>query len=210
MLESMSGNPFKKKSLASSVEWAESSNLYKQYVDELKLSPEDLRKRILDVGADFGHFAEVAKRNGYNDVCSIDIKHPADIYDIDTTIDLAGGKMAVADAFQLPFKDEAFDLTISFCAIPNVVKGQNPSDYQKEIKKIFQEMLRVTRVGGEIRLGRVISEHQEDVLKLQRGQQVKEALEWFAKRSRQFETSVEVTDTFNRSPGYLVKIKKLS
>ena len=124
----------RKESLAQQVEWAKSSDVYQQYVDELKLSPEDLGKKILDVGADFGHFAETAKQKGYSDIYSIDIEHPGDKYHLDANVGLGGGKMVVADAFELPFKDESFDLAISFCAMPNVVEGTNPIDYGKEVK----------------------------------------------------------------------------
>ena len=196
-----------KESLAEQVEWEESTNLYQQYVSELKLTPEDLSKKILDVGANFGHFAEKAKQEGYGGVYSIDIAHPASKYTIDTTGGLKVEKMAVADAFKLPFENESFDLVISFCAIPNVVEGLNPTDYGNEAKKVFQEMLRVVRVGGEIRLGRVVSEFQQGD-HLRRGEQIRKTLQWFDKSSR-FQTSVEVTGRINEDPAYLVRIKKL-
>jgi len=209
MREAIPNSANKKASLAEQVEWAQSLELYEQYVSELRLSHEDLNKRILDVGADFGHFAETAKQKGYSDIYSIDIAHPADKYNMDSGIRLGAEKMAVADAFQLPFKNETFDLAVSFCAMPNLVKGSNPIDYQKEVKKVFQEMLRVTKVGGEIRLGRVVSEYQRDEL-LRRGEQIQKALQWFKARRRRFETSTEATGDINGNPAYLIRIKKLS
>ena len=210
MQEAMSNSQNEKESLAASVEEAESLDLYKQYVTELKLSSEDMAKKILDVGADFGHFAEVAKKKGYNDVWSIDIEHPADRYDIDTDAGLGAGKITVADAFQLPFKDKTFDLAVSFCAMPNVVKGLNPIDYSKEVKKVFQEMLRVVKIGGEARFGRVVSEFRRDD-PLQRGVEIRKVLRWFDK-SRNFQTSVEITGNtlIDERPSHLVRIKKLS
>jgi len=208
------GEAFKKSekdkvSLAERVKFKESIKTYDLYVNELKLSHEDLSKRILDVGADFGLFAVIAKQKGYNDIYSIDIGHPADDYNIDTEITFGAGKMAVADAFKLPFKDGSFDLAISFCAMPNVVEGENPIDYGKEVKKVFKEMLRVVKVGGEIRLGRVVSEYQRgDLQKM--GEQVRNVLRWFDKKPRRFQTSIEVTGKINRDPSYLVRIKKLS
>ena len=169
-----------KTSLAQEVKWNEEMNAYQQHLDELKLTPEDLKKKILDVGADFGYFAEVAKRNGYDNIYSIDIEYPADMYHLDADIGLGAEKLAVADAFQLPFKDKTFDMAISFCAMPNIAGGENPIDYRNRVKKVCQEMLRVVKVNGEIRMARVVS-WEDPTDKRERATQIKKVLEWFNK-----------------------------
>lgn len=195
-------------SLAQQIKWEEEINAYKQHLDELKLTPEDLKKKVLDVGADFGHFAEIAKQKGYKDIYSIDIEHPADRYLLDTDVGLGAGKLAVADAFQLPFKDRTFDMAISFCAMPNVAGGENPIDYRNHVKKICQEMLRVVKVNGEIRMARVVS-WEDPTDKRERATQIKKVLEWFNK-SRHFEVTTDPTGEINGYPSYLIRIKKLS
>jgi ubiquinone/menaquinone biosynthesis C-methylase UbiE len=60
----------------------------------------------------------------------------------------------VAEA--IPFQDEAFDLVISNAAIPNVFLGESQQIVKEKIKKSLFEMMRVTKPGGEIRLGRVL------------------------------------------------------
>ncbi|GEM_PF-5405469 len=197
-----------KTSLAQEVKWNEGMNAYQQHLDELKLTQEDLKKKILDVGADFGHFAEIAKQKGYKDIYSIDIEHPADMYLLDTDVGLGAGKLIVADAFQLPFKDKTFDIAISFCAMPNIAGGENPVDYRNRVKKVCQEMLRVVKEGGEIRMARVVF-RDDPTDKRERATQIKKALEWFNK-SRHFEVVTDATGEINGHPSYLIRIKKLS
>lgn len=48
-------------------------------------------------------------------------------------------------AQELPFKDESFDLIISTFSVPMYIPD-------KETQKVFEEMLRVCKIGGEIRL----------------------------------------------------------
>ena len=122
---------------------------FEEYLENLKLSPEDLKKKILDVGSSIGAFAKVSKERGLSD----------NIYSIDFHfVPYETGKGALADVTQLPFPDKTFDLVISNCAIPNVLSSR--FDYKKEavekrVVSAFDECVRVAKDGGEVRLSPV-------------------------------------------------------
>ncbi len=148
---------FKKDSLKEALQENRNQDVFGEYVQELRLTAEDLKKHILDVGAGTGEFAAEAKRRGYGGITSIDIDHPADIYEMDSSEELAGGRLAVADAKMLPFKDGEFDITVSLYSMPHVLKNHNDNKrtFKKRTEHVLSEMLRVTKVGGEVRLGGV-------------------------------------------------------
>ncbi len=122
---------------------------FKEYVTNLRLSPEDFDKKILDVGSGIGSFAKASKERGLaNDIYSIDFHF----------VPYETGKGAVADVTRLPFPDKTFDLIISNCAIPNVLSSQfdhNKEAVEKRIVDAFDECVRVAKDGGEVRLSPV-------------------------------------------------------
>ncbi len=127
-------------------------HIYEGYVEELLLKPEDLDKKILDVGSGTAGFAKWANENHKNaQVFSLD---PYDKFSERT-------KSAKAKAEAIPFADEAFDLVVSNGAVPNVLQrsfGEDIEMAKERVKRSLLEMARVVKPGGEIRLGRLIRE----------------------------------------------------
>jgi ubiquinone/menaquinone biosynthesis C-methylase UbiE len=122
---------------------------FEEYVRNLRLSPEDFDKKILDVGSGIGSFAKISKERGLaKDIYSVDfhfVPHETE-------------KGALADVTQLPFPDKTFDLVISNCAIPNVLSSRfdyNKNSVGKRITSAFDECVRVAKDGGEVRLAPV-------------------------------------------------------
>ncbi len=190
-----------KPSIARDMKAEQEKDLYGQYTQELKLTKEDLGKRVLDVGSDYGSFAIEAKKRGYKDIYSIDLVHPADRYTIDEKIEYGAGKMALADVMRMPFKDEEFDLTVSFCSMPAVLAFNEEEDRKKQTAKVFRqrtkaallEMLRVTKRGGEVRLGRTFQKDEDDDMPFTR-----------------FEETQKVLDELKRELGVGTKTEKIS
>lgn len=127
------------------------------YQKRLQLSPEDLNKKILDVGSGSGQFAREAKKRGFEKVFSVD---PAQ-YIMDNR-----EKTVKAEAEKLPFKDSAFDLVLSLHSVPIIFapagrveygKPRNWREFEQYVKGIIKEMLRVLKKGGEIRLCPIVS-----------------------------------------------------
>lgn len=113
---------------------------FQNYIKNLELTSEDFNKKILDIGAGNGEFAKWAKdHNISSEIYSLDLREKPEKTE----------NFVNASAEELPFKDNSFDLTISNCAIPNVV------DVEK-IEETLLESIRVTKPGGEIRLSRVL------------------------------------------------------
>lgn len=144
--------------LSESIAVHQTPEMFNQYIVNLQLSREDLQKKILDVGSDWGYFANEARQRGYGNIFSVDIVHPHDRYIVDTAVELGANKLAVADALKLPFQDATFDVVVSLCSIPNIFifDARNRNEFRKLTIRALQEMLRVTKQGGEVRLGRVI------------------------------------------------------
>ncbi|MDP2668368.1 MAG: class I SAM-dependent methyltransferase [bacterium] len=118
--------------------------IFRGYMENLKLSPEDFNKKILDVGSGAGHFAKWAKEHGLSsNIFSVD-KHNAD----SGTPNVVRG-----ESDKLPFKDESFDLVISNNSMPMLLYFSEIP--QKAIKEMLSEMLRVVKANGEIRLAPV-------------------------------------------------------
>ena len=55
---------FEKMSLKNALKEDRDDKIFEQYTDRLKLTTEDLEKKILDVGSNLGEFANEAKRRG--------------------------------------------------------------------------------------------------------------------------------------------------
>ncbi|MFA6215511.1 MAG: methyltransferase domain-containing protein [Patescibacteria group bacterium] len=142
--------------------------VFQDYIEDLRLEPDDFGKKILDVGAGAAQFAKWAKEHRVS----------TEIYSLEPRKENLTGKdkSVVAQAEAIPFADESFDLVVSNAAIPNVYTGEGNGDTAKEkVMNSLAEMVRVIRPGGEIRLARVLRRKES---KLQRpSQSVDEALE---------------------------------
>lgn len=113
---------------------------FNRYLKNLDLKLEDLNKNVLDIGSGSGDFARWAKEKGIESrIESIDPRAKE-------------GVKAVAE--NIPFKNESFDLIVSVAAIPNIYIGEKESG--EKVTLSFDEMNRVLRYGGEIRLGNVL------------------------------------------------------
>jgi ubiquinone/menaquinone biosynthesis C-methylase UbiE len=127
--------------------------IFDSYIKQLQLSPEDFKKKILDIGAGSVQFAKWAEEQGIsNNIFSLEpVPHR-----------FTGNKPKTvgAEAQKIPFKDDSFDLVISAHAIPAILVSNKDADrpeiwikFEKDIQQIILEMLRVVRAGGEIRIG---------------------------------------------------------
>lgn len=117
---------------------------FERYLDSLKLSDEDLKKTILDVGSHESTFADWAKRHNVS----------KNIFSLDPWFISRERTKAVQGMSEaIPFKDESFDIVVSNCAIPNIFLEDE--DVEEKTRLSLFEMFRVTKPGGEIRLGNV-------------------------------------------------------
>ncbi|MEK7172709.1 MAG: methyltransferase domain-containing protein, partial [Patescibacteria group bacterium] len=84
-------------------------------MEDLKLSPEDFDKKILDVGSGSGQFAKWAKEhNVSSQIFSLEPKQESK--------EKIKSVKGVAEA--IPFQNEVFDLVVSNASIPNVLFGK--------------------------------------------------------------------------------------
>lgn len=137
---------FKKES---SIKDKNDEEVFRTYMEDIRLTPEDFNKRILDVGAGTAQFAKWAREHEISN----------EIYSLESAKEhfVEKDKSVVARAETMPFKSESFDLVISNCAIPNVYINEISAEKMKEnVKHSLFEMMRITRRGGEIRMGRVL------------------------------------------------------
>lgn len=125
----------------------EDEEIFQQYMEGMDLKPEDFDKKILDVGSGSGKFAKWAKEHHVgSEICSVE-----PYQELQEKSKAVRGRIEEA-----PFKDEQFDLVISFCAIPQIFSSIESSEVMEEkIKQSLLEMLRVTKKDGEIRFGPV-------------------------------------------------------
>lgn len=108
----------------------------------LGLKWEDLKdKKILDIGAGPAEVAQAAAKKGI-EVISLDLNLPEE--------GVGATKYIIADVHDLPLAGEIFDLVIAHAAPPASVVGS-----KEEAKKIFYEVARVLKPGGEFRFGSV-------------------------------------------------------
>ncbi|MDO8601266.1 MAG: class I SAM-dependent methyltransferase [bacterium] len=122
--------------------------IFQNYMEDLRFAPDDFDKKILDVGAGSAKFAKWAKEHGVS----------KEIYSLDPVKENLAEKekSVVAISEALPFKDESFDLIISNAAIPNMHIGNDLETVRGKVFNSLNEMVRVVKSGGEIRLGRVL------------------------------------------------------
>lgn len=130
-----------------SIEDYNDEEVFQNYMEDLKLSPEDFDKKILDVGSGGSQFAKWAKEHHVSSqIFSLEPKQEPR----EKTKSVQGKAEAV------PFQNESFDLVISNASIPNVFLGGDPETVKEGIRDSLLELMRVTKPGGEIRLGRVL------------------------------------------------------
>jgi SAM-dependent methyltransferase len=111
----------------------------KTFCQKTGFSPADLRgKLILDVGCGMGRFAEVASRWGGN-VIAIDLS-----YAVDAAYHNIGLRDNVhifqADIFQLPFREERFDIIYSIGVL----------HHTPDCEKAFRQLPKLLKPGGKI------------------------------------------------------------
>ena len=86
--------------------------VFRRYVENLDLSPEDFEGKTLDVGADAAQFEKWAREHNVSQ----------NIYSLEASPkEQKGTRIVKGLVEELPFRDEEFDLVISHFAIPNVI-----------------------------------------------------------------------------------------
>ncbi len=138
-----------------------------QYVDNLGISLHELKnKKVLDVGAGGGAFVRAAQMEGIDAVAfSLFIDNPQRVAETSTPF-------IVGTVTQMPFRDSAFDLIISNCAIPHALvsmqdfeAGDRTVAKEHLVKEAMAEILRVLKPGGEIRFAPVPRHESPDRFK---------------------------------------------
>ena len=129
-----------------------------EYAYHLNLEEENLKgKKILDIGAGTRRFArEVEERGIQAEVFSLEplfslpkekmdpkVQEFIEKYPVSTKVK---EKTVAGVGDQMPFTNEAFDLCVSEYSLPM------HSSTQEQAKSFFEEISRITKVGGEIRL----------------------------------------------------------
>lgn len=127
-----------------------------KYFRDLSLTPELLQdKTALYIGSANSMFDEYCQKKYRTNFTSIDIDeenlgkdHPQGV---------------IADARQLPFKDQVFDLVISEASMPHILIPSTHNDFVEmeepvkekahhDIVRVFTEAYRVLKPGGQIRM----------------------------------------------------------
>ena len=130
-----------------SIEDHTDEEVFQNYMEDLRLSPEDFDKKILDVGSGSSQFAKWAKDHHVSSqIFSLEPKQEPK----------EKTKSVQGKAEAMPFQDETFDIVVSNASIPNVFLGESPETVKERVKNSLFELMRVTKFGGEIRLGRVL------------------------------------------------------
>jgi len=112
----------------------------------------DLEGRsILDVGSGCGEFVQEARKHGI-DAYGVDESHPNELRRPErlgyTTNEGANNEgLVVGNADSLPFEDDRFDYVSSHASVPLMGRPTEES-----ISRHVNEMLRVVKVGGEVRI----------------------------------------------------------
>lgn len=123
--------------------------VFQSYMEDLRLTPEDFDKKIIDIGAGSTKFAKWAKEHGVS----------RNIYSLEPQVEsiLEKNKSVAALAEAIPFENESFDLVVSTAAIPNIYVGAGSTEIIKaKVINSLSEMVRIAKPGGEVRLSRVL------------------------------------------------------
>ncbi len=128
--------------------------IFRQYMENLDLKPEDFNKKILDVGSGSGQFARWAKEHHVS----------SEIYSLEPFQESSEkSKLARGKAETIPFRNESFDLVVSSCAIPQIYsEPQYEGRREEKIRESLLELLRVVKAGGEIRIGPIAEGKGDD------------------------------------------------
>lgn len=126
---------------------------FREYMEDLDLTPKDFDKKILDVGSGSGQFAKWAKEHGVS----------SEIYSVDRSADSNEHDKSVKGSVEsMPYKDGAFDLVVSHAAIPQIFVGLEFKNIREEkIRESISEMLRVVKLSGEVRFGPTIVDSKD-------------------------------------------------
>lgn len=133
------------------------------YLNSIGLKIDDIKnKRIIDIGAGERKFAASCLKNGINiDVYSVDpnlSKEPFDHLFLEKNFPNlekdARAKTVMGKRESLPFKNESFDLAINLFALPGkkFLKEGNWEEMKRVIDVTFDEIIRVLKHGGEVRI----------------------------------------------------------
>lgn len=117
------------------------------YLNAVGLTWEELKnKKVLDMGADLGNFADKAKEKNID---AISLEKFPEIREEEERRTLAKKAPYVrGDMEELPFNDNSFDIIISRAA-PPVVACSN----KEQVEKIIKEAKRVLSPGGKFHFG---------------------------------------------------------
>jgi len=134
------------------------------YFNNLDIKPEEIKGDVLDVGAGNGELAEFLSKNKNIKITAVDEKP------------IKNGNIEIlkADARNLPFENESFDLVISHACVPNVFLDlysfEHPEHSESEIRsateKAFNEIIRILKPKGEARLAPVLFAENYDSQKI--------------------------------------------
>src|SRR3989338_411216 len=130
--------------------------VFQRYFYELDLKPEDFEGKILDVGSGSWQFAKYAKEHGVS----------SEIYSLDYNAQFQEKTNAVQGLAQkMPFKDEQFNLVVSYASVPRIFANniEYPDMIEENIRQGLSEMLRVVRKGEEVRFGPIVNGEGEEL-----------------------------------------------
>jgi len=123
---------------------AHTAEVAQLYLVDLGLSWDELaKKRILDLGAGLGEFAQAALQHDV-EVTSLELRPELWEAEGEPPIDIP---YVIADAVKLPFDDDSFDVVLSRQG--PLGSEENPERFIR----MMQEALRVLRPGGQLRFG---------------------------------------------------------
>jgi ubiquinone/menaquinone biosynthesis C-methylase UbiE len=151
-----------------------------------------LDKKIIDIGSGEGEFKKFLQKTGISGDKIINFN------DSGLNADVVG------KAEELPFQNESFDLVIAHCSVP--IMTATLGDYRM-IPKSLQEMLRVVRPGGSVKVFPValVRRDVEDMQReyLQLGSTVLEELENIHKRYP--DVKIKIVETIDQDENANVK-----
>jgi len=184
-----------------------SEDVQKQ-LENFGLKPEQITGDILDIGAGDGEFAKNFKN-----------KDGVKITSVDKVVENENSEVIVCDVRDLPFDDEAFDLILSHASIPNVFINMYSEEFlevskremKKALDKTFNQIIRVLKPGGEIRLSPIrIAENYESekVMKVLIVDLIKDLQDQGLNVSLQYLKTTQNPKNNEKSDSYRMIIKK--
>jgi len=109
---------------------------FEYYLADLPLTPDDLQKPLLDVGAGEGKFVQYVR----------EVLGNSEAIGVEAQEHKISGKegLIVSDGLELPFPDESFDVVIAHNYLPMFVA--EPAQMEAAIR----ELIRVAKKGGKV------------------------------------------------------------